>query len=383
MSERNLEKAYQIAKKELRSCYDELGIVSGRGHYGDYWTIDGAFGSFGALALGDYEIVKKELDLLASFQRRDGMIPFLVRKIFPLLPFLGIKIKIKPRAKFRSHKILYLSDVITSNPWFVIIFSRLLEKTKDGRLLERYENNIEMALSWCLKKMKPGTFLAREGPIANWNDGVYKTGKTLMTNVIFYKAFKDWEDICFKYFLELKPEFRFVAERIKEAIQREFWNGQYFIDWIDWKKHHYFDSNANFLAILYGIANREQAEKTVGFVLEKLIDRPFVKLAYPSYPFYRIEILNSLLGLADYASGDGMYWVEPICLFILCLKKINREKLANEFLINLAEKVVEYGGIYEVYEKDKKSPVRRFNYRAEFPFARSSALFIAAVKGAF
>ena len=376
-----LRKAYKIAKKELRSCYDGLGIVAGRSHYEDYWTRDASFSCLGALALGDYKIVEKQLELLASFQRKDGMIPFLIRKFLPWFSFLGLKIKIKLRPKFRSHKALYLSEVIDSNAYFVIVFAELLVKTEDKELLEKYRPNIEKALSWCLKKIKPGESLAYEGPIAQWNDGIYKTGKTLMTNVLFYKAFKDWEDICSKYQLKTISEFIGIAAKIKKALQKDFYNGQYFIDWVDSKKHDYFDSNANFLAILWDVATKEQAEKIVDFSLKHLIDNPFVRSVYPNYPWYRVEIFNCLLRMADY-HDDTTYWPEPSCLFVLCLNKIGRTKEAKKFLMNLADMIIEYNGVYEIYNHygQKKRSVSRWNYRAEHPFARGASAFVLASK---
>jgi len=373
-----LAKALQIAKENLRVCYDELGIVAGRGHYDDYWTRDAAFGCLGALELGDYPIVEKHLTLLTSLQRKDGMIPFLVRRYLPGLPLLNLKIPIKPQGKFRSHKALYLSEVIDSNPYFVIVFSKLLEKTNDQKLLEKYLPNLESVLRWCLKKMEPSESLAHEGLIAGWNDGIYKTGKTLITNVLFCKAFRNWENICSEHQVKLQPEFTGIAEKIKTAIQNEFWNGNYFSDWIDYKRHDHFDSNANFLAILWDIATTEQAEKIIEFALKNLVDKPFVKTVYPPYPWHRVETFNRLVGMADYINGKGMHWPEPTCLFILCLNKIGKQKLAEEFLTDLAKIIVKHNGVYEVYDKPKKEPVRRLNYRAEFPYARGTALFILA-----
>jgi len=169
-----------------------------------------------------------------------------------------------------------------------------------------------------------------------------------------------------------------LAEKIKNALQQEFWNGQYFIDWIDYKEHDHFDSNANFLAVLWDIAATEQAKKIVEFALKNLVDKPFVKVAYPPYPWYRVEIFNRLAGMGDYINGDGLYWPEPLCLLILCLNKIGEKKLALELLTDFAEVVVEHRGVYEVYNKATKAPVRRLNYRAEFPFARGAALLILA-----
>ena len=71
-----IKKAYAIAKRELRGCYDTHGIVAGRHHFSDYWGRDGFFACFGALALGDYKIAEKMVDLFYSHQNSRGLIPY-------------------------------------------------------------------------------------------------------------------------------------------------------------------------------------------------------------------------------------------------------------------------------------------------------------------
>jgi len=376
-----IRKAYQLIKEELRACYDDFGIVGGKGHYDDYWSRDAAFGCLGAMAVNDIDIVKKQLSFWASLQRNDGMIPFLCRKFFPGLVYFGLKIKTRLRPKYRNHKALFLSEVIDSNPYFVIVFAELLKKTKDRNLLEKYSNNIEKSLFWCLKKMRKYGSLAVEGPIAEWNDAVYKTGRTLMTNVLFFKAFKDWENICFEYGWETKGEFFGIASKIKTAIQKEFWNGDYFIDWIDYRKHDYFDSNANFLAIIWGIAEREQSESIIDFTYRNLFDSPFIKIAYPDYPWRRAEIFNRIFGMAGYV--NDLFWPDPVCLFVWVLNLIDRKIEAQNLLSDLSELFARDNGIYEVYDMKTKKPLKRWNYKSEFPYARGSGLFILAFSSVF
>lgn len=376
MSNSVLQKAFEIAKKELRACYDEFGIVAGRHHFDEYWTRDAGFACLGAIVLGDFDIVKKQISFWASMQRKDGMISFLSRKFFPGPIYLGLRIKIPLRPRYRSHKAFFLSEVIDSNAYFVIVFSELLKRSEDQSFLERYKSNAEKALLWYLKKMKPGAFLVAEGPIAGWNDGIYKTGKTLITNVLCYKAFKKFEDLCRQYNIEPRAEFVGIASKIKAAIQKKFWNGKYFIDWIDYKGRDYFESRANFLAVIWDVAAKEQAGNIMSFARRNLCNRPFVKTAHPNYPWYRIEILNRFIGIADYASGNGMLWSDTACLFAWALAKTGTKEKALEFLAAFSKNIVKNKGIYEVYSPQDKKPVSRWNYKSEFPYARGSALFI-------
>lgn len=365
-----LKQAYNIAKRDLRACYYSGGIVAGTHHYKDYWTRDAAFGFFGALCLEDYEIVEKHLAMLARMQRNDGMIPFLIRNYLPGLTFFQVNIKIKNKPHFKSHKALGFTDVIDSNPYFVIVLCRMI--LEDKSLVKRYGKNVESALDWCLAKLKDG--LASEGPIAGWNDGTYKSGKVLITNVLFYKAFSDWKRICLKYKIRYK-EIYDVADKIRDLLHKDFFNGEYFIDWIDRRKHSYFDSNANFLALLWGVADKWQQKSIVEYAKENVVDKPLVRLSFPNYPMKRAEIFNRLAGMADYT--HKLIWVEPAIMYAQCLNKIGKKKEAKEFILELAKHIVKYDGVFEVYEPNKK-PVKRFNYRSEQPYARGSGLFILA-----
>ena len=55
----NIQKSIEIAKLTLRSNYTDAGIVAGKDHFSDVWARDSLFASFGSIALGDTEVVKK------------------------------------------------------------------------------------------------------------------------------------------------------------------------------------------------------------------------------------------------------------------------------------------------------------------------------------
>jgi len=132
-----LAQSYALAVAELRTCYDERGIVAGRHQYDDYWTRDAGFAWMAALELGDWQVAQRHLEFLSRLQRRDGMIPFLIRRHLSPFAMWDIKIRIPPRPKFRSHKSLFLSEVIDSNPWFAIGLADLVAHTREAFLLQQ------------------------------------------------------------------------------------------------------------------------------------------------------------------------------------------------------------------------------------------------------
>ena len=94
-----LRKAHDIALSSLRSCYSQEGIFAGLHQFSDYWARDSLFSSWGALAIGDSGIVRKNLSLLLRNQRANGQIPLRVGDYFIGLKVLGINLKqsLKPR----------------------------------------------------------------------------------------------------------------------------------------------------------------------------------------------------------------------------------------------------------------------------------------------
>ena len=59
-----IDAAFEIAARDLRACYTEHGILAGLTHFKQYWARDSFFASLGATKLGDFDVVKKQLELI-------------------------------------------------------------------------------------------------------------------------------------------------------------------------------------------------------------------------------------------------------------------------------------------------------------------------------
>ena len=79
--------------------------------------------------------------------------------------------------------------------------------------------------------------------------------------------------------------------------------------------------------------------------------------------------------LQDYHNGLKWLWVG--CLDAVAKSRNGQQDRAVEALTRIAAKIVEYDGVFEVYEKDGP-PLQRFFYRSEKLFAWSSGLFVWA-----
>ena len=110
--------AYNIALAYLRARYTDRGIVAGSTHFSDIWVRDSIYASFGALSVGDYDIVKNNLKTLLDYKSDTSQIPLRVGEKHFMKKFLfGISSK-TPQARFIDDK--NVSVVVDSNSLFII-----------------------------------------------------------------------------------------------------------------------------------------------------------------------------------------------------------------------------------------------------------------------
>lgn len=370
--------ALETVKRELRECYDKYGIVAGKHHYNDYWTRDAYFGWAGALKLGDTKIVNVHLQNLVKHQKINGFIPFMIRQTLPGLSFLGIKIGIKPFPKYRSHKALFTSEVIDSNACFIIGFKDYISDTQDLEFAKKHSENLKKAFEWYKNKMDRN-HLVKEGLIAQWNDGIYKRGTVLITNIQIFYAALSLASILDQIKEESKG-YKEIANKIKESILKNFWNEDHLIDWINKnKKYDYIDSIANLLAMIWDLVDKENSEKILRKIKISLYDDPLVKTCFPEYPNSYVDLVNRAFGVGGYWQGKDVYWIEPALLYILALIKCNRTKEAKIAFDKIKNLVETHNGVYETYKKigEEYYPLKTSLYTSENPYARGAGLYLA------
>lgn len=221
---------------------------------------------------------------------------------------------------------------------------------------KRFQHHIDKALRFYANRF--GDNLIYEWFQSGWQDSIMKSGVTLYTNVLYWEATR--------------------RDDIARMIQRTLWNGSYFSDWMDYRRHDYFDAHANMLAIIFKLANRRQAESILDVAERECWNNFTLETNSPHYPFWRINPLNYLAGMADY-QNRGCLWLQPGILYAVALYQSSRKNHAEKVLSAIERKIIEHNGVYELYEKDG-NPVRRFLYKAEGPFAWSAGLFLWACR---
>jgi len=363
-----IKKANEIAVRSLRACYGPKGIYAGRNQFSDYWSRDSFFASLGALQIGDNEIVRKNLENFALYQKSDGQIPLRIGSKYFILKYLGFP--------YEFHGPIYDEDklgntVVDSNTLYVLAFSEYLKKTKDLAFAKRIYPHFLKCVQWC-KEYPEGSSLITERHYSNWMDSVKKKGWVFYTNLTFWKACAEMNYIS--KFLKI-PFDESLAEKSKEAINKAFWNGNYFSDWVDTKREDYFPTSENFLAVAWGFATKEQSKK----IMKKLTEVKKEEISLPVYPRYDKNLSHpglALLGLGGYHST--MSWLWTSCVEALAWEKIGNHKNAIQILENISKLIIKHDNVYEVYSGD--TPFKNLFYTSEHPFAWSSGLFIYAVK---
>ncbi len=377
----SVRQAYEIAKFDLRSNYRHRGVHAGHTHFSDFWTRDFCFASLGIMKLGDNAAVKRGIENFLQFQKPDGFVPFLIGTKYFLLKYLGLPVKHRVPT-YGDHK--SKSAVVDQNPLIVMASCNYVKKSRDKRFAEKHFHELKKAVDWSISRDINKVYLMEEKYYANWADSIKKNGEVLYSNVCFYKSVADFAEICkICGRKSLFVEYADYARKIKNSINEKFWNGRHYADWIDnGKKYDFFASDGNFLAVMWGIADREKAKKIIEYAGEIKIDFPVpCRTNYPRYPAAYESGLMRLIMLGDYHNAS-LAWLWLGCCLAVAKKKAGLEKEAAETLERMAEIINRHNMVYEVYEMDGR-PVKRMIYKSEIHFAWSSGMFIYAVNEVF
>lgn len=375
MNTKKVSKAVKIALRSLSECVTNNGFIAGSHHFVDLWARDSLFATFGANASGLARVSKKTIETFLEYQRTDGLVPFLIRRSrLTIGKYFGRHTYYKvPRGQFRSSQ---SGGTVPDGGLMTVIATRMyVEHTKDISFLRDNHEPLTRALGWYQKKYGDG--LIKEWFQCEWADAVLKIGRTLYTNVLYWKALGDMAWILHKIG-HSQDSLQYLKHHkiIGRQIHSQLWNGAYFADWKNVWRHDYFASHANMLAIIFGLASVTEATSILSHAQLTCLRNFTLETNNPKYPIWRIAPINLMTGTADY-HNRGCLWLQPGILYALALRKINKRNQARKVLLGIADKIIEYDGVYEVYEKNGK-PVKRLVYHAEHPFAWSAGLFLWA-----
>lgn len=364
--------AYGIAVADLLQCLTPLGFAAGSHHFVDLWARDSLFAVLGAVASGRMSESKQTIETFLDHQRADGLVPYLILRSKHGLGkyFNRHRYYDRPVAHFRSHMSLGL---VPDGGLMTIIAARAYEEAAhDRRFLNHHYDALVRAFMWYADRFGDG--LVREWFQCEWADALLKSGNTLYTNVLYYKAAVDMSWLAKRMGKPSDADF-FIkrAMKIRSLIHTHLWNGSFFADWKDWKRRDYLAVHPNMLAIIFGLADRNQAASILHAAKASAWNGWTMENSFPKYPLWRVPLFHIIIGMGDY--HNGLIWLQPGILYALALYTIGKKREARSALTGIEEKIISSGGVHEVYERSGL-PVKRLVYRSEQPFAWSSGLFI-------
>lgn len=252
--------AYNKAIEVLEKCITPMGFTAANPSYQAIWSRDSMITSLGASLVNKPEFkdaFKKSLNTLTEKQSELGQIPN------------AVHIKDK-KADFAS---------IDSSLWFIIGEYIYAERFKDKSLLKKHKKNIEKAFLWLRYQDFGEDSLPEQQPTSDWQDCFpHRYGHTIHTQALYYKVLN---------LLDKKIIIKKVVKRVNHPTEG-LWAKDYFYSyrWKNHNKHHeigeWFDSLANILTIVYGLANKNQSEKILSYIKQEKIDSPYpIKTIHP------------------------------------------------------------------------------------------------------
>lgn len=323
------ELAYDKAVEVLRACIRPQGFYASglKGGYEATWARDSMTCALGASLIGVEfkEVFKNSLETLSKNQTELGLIPNCVGSY----------------NEERQSDVTFNS--IDAPQWYIIGHYVYAQAYNDKTLLRKYEKNIQAALLW-LKYQDPNNDkLIVQQPTADWMDAFpHKYGRVMHTQALQYAL------------LHLVGEGS-LAEYIRHIINGET---QKYLSLYDkklgfyrpwaWKDHggdreteDWFDSGANLLAIITGLATPAIAKSILKHIDKEGINRPYAcKNIWPPLqpgtpawkPYFdRCDARTPL----NYINAGIWPWTGG--LYVAALVKVGQYKRAEQELEKLAD----------------------------------------------
>jgi glycogen debranching enzyme len=386
----------------LRNVAPE-GILAG-GQYRDNWARDTAFATPGLLAMGQSAAVRTSLEtflgqlskrdlhwLPRALQRnlvREGQAPLRVGadRLQMTLRFLKLPEPLRRALVSEKRRPVYREDKeghipMDPNALVVITAHAYIKSTGDRSMLQRHLRDLERLVAWYQPFVDGRDGLVdHEARYANWADNMPKQGKVLYTNVCYARALSCLSEL--EALAGDAPRARDYRERfgrVKESINRSFWNGRYYDDWLKPAGRH-LSTDGNVLAILWDIADPARSRQVLDSMDRAAVDSPVPCRAtdrlLPRLPYS----LSIRLGkMQDYHQSC---WPWLGIASAAARAKVGQRQRALDELARVAGAVVRDGDFLELYDArtgapyERQSPLGR--YEAARGFTWSAGMYLWA-----
>ena len=370
-----LARAYRIAVRDLRACYNPDGIVAGRLKFNAYWARDGLWAVFGALALGDAEQARLELELFARYQPSSGSIPVRVEFVGHHLTGYNT-LRTRPKVVGRAGGLF--RDPVDTAAIFVLAINEYFLRTNEGGVCERLLPAADRVLAWLRMQDRDGDGLLETHYLADWMDSIMKRTKVFNINVLYYAALRAFAALASALGdADAGARAAGAAERVGVRLQTAFWHGDYFLDWVHGSRRGAFSADGNITAIFFGAATEDQSRRILAHISARgLDDGTPLRTCDPVYPWWTVFPMYYLAGIPDYHRKLIWPWLGT-------LNAVNKARFGDRAgavrdLERIAAWYVRSGAVNEVY-LPSGIPLSRRWYSSEVPFVWNAAFYVYAL----
>ena len=317
-----IEKCYRHAKKVIEECTTKHGLFASAGidGYNAVWARDSMISMIGASKSTDIkfkEVFKQSLLTLEKNQSKNGQIPNAVDRFS----------KRAPHTDFAS---------IDSSLWFIIGNHEYKKRYKENIIKQ---SSINKALTWLSYQDTGEKGILEQLPTTDWQDAFpHKYGHVISTQALYYRVLKQENKN------KEANRLRFMINNNKDT---KLWNNNFYAAY-RWKNHNqyqeignWFDSLGNLLAIIFNLADNQQANKILNHIENTKINHPYpIKAIFPPIKKaskYWQDYFNDCDAKTPNHYLNGGIWPYLGGFYILSLIKLNKFKKAENELNKLAE----------------------------------------------
>jgi len=370
-----------IQSRRLTNRLTKEIVHAGYRNFSESWARDFGFAAYGLLALKQYNPVKETLEAFLWHQTHTGQLPVKLHSVDVVTRFLHSylgreqpnEILLKPKYK-SGHG----APSLDGQALLVIAALAYTQETGNKTFLEDHWSELKLAMQWLENYRRASVLLLYQGAFADWADSIARRGYVLYTNVVYWKALSEMAIAATR--LDLQKEaihYYVLAENVMRAVNMHFWRDDlgYFVTSDELTQ---LSSDGNLLAIAWGLAKREQAERTLKVMEEARMAEPVpTRVTHPSYPRHLIALENLLGGMANYHTNASWLWIGS--WHIIALVNTGHLEEAQKLVTRILKVIVQDRQVNEVHAPNGK-PLSSMWYTPDAPLTWNAGMVIYACR---
>ena len=339
-------------------------LQAGANQFQSFWTRDFCWASFGLVELGEYSVVKNHLQALLDNLDEDFLVPriletgrseitVIMNTILRFLPSPILKSSHSKKVK-AEHYGEHGTLSIDSNSLTILAAINYSNISGDIEFLEKNKEKIINCANFYSSRSVNKIILQKD--FEDWQDSANRSGYTFYTNLLYFRM---------KQVLIELGWINYNLDNLKALLFESFFRDELFVSI---KDKQLVSSEANYLAIIWGLVEKEQAHRIFQRLNCDEYDREgFPICTYPKYNASEISWTTKVVGLRNY--HDDMLWSWILGLKLLAARKLDLREEAKKIESKIVDLNKRDGVIYEIYASNTLAPKSTPLYKSENPFS--------------